>query len=311
MTFCSSSRTSFSSESSPAPKLGVGLLFNPVLPEFVEAEADSFDYLEIIPDREWADRGVNASDRYSVNTQSLDLFRRVRERKPLLCHSVGLSIGSAALFDTGHVSQIRRLHEDLEFAWHSDHLSFSRLPADSPLAAGQEMHTAISLPVPYDEDMLAMLSERVRRVVSEVPCTFLLENNVHYIETLEQDMDEPEFLNRLASESGCGILLDLHNVYVNARNHGFRPEDFLGEIDLSHVVEIHIAGGSALMGMYTDSHAGPVAEPVWGLLEDTLRAAPSIRGVTFEFHESYYPLLKTEGIREELSRARRAWERCG
>ncbi len=282
------------------------MLFNPVLPGFVESYPDSFDYLEIIPDREWADHGVNASPRYSLPSRSLDFFRNVRHGKPLLCHAVGLSIGSAALFDTGHVDQIRRLHQDLDFAWHSDHLSFSRLPLRD-----HEMHTAISLPVPYDEDVLAMVADRVRHILAAVPCQFLLENNVHYMETPQQELTEPQFLNRLAKDSGCGILLDLHNVYVNARNHGFSPESFLAELDLSSVVELHIAGGSDLLGMYTDSHAGPVAAPVWDLLEDTLRAAPGIRAVTFEFHESYYPLLKAAGIRAELERARKVWERYG
>ena len=86
-------------------------------------------------------------------------------------------------------------------------------------------------------------------------------------------------------------------------------EAFLRDIDLRHVVEIHVAGGDELLGFYTDSHAGPVAEPVWELLDETLRAAPWIRAVTFEFHESSYPLLKTEGIAAQLARARRIWER--
>jgi len=89
----------------------VGLLFNPALPDFVDAHSESFDYLEIIPDREWLDRGMNSSPRYSILDKSFTLLRRVRETKPMVCHAIGLSIGSAALFDTGHVDQIRRLQE--------------------------------------------------------------------------------------------------------------------------------------------------------------------------------------------------------
>lgn len=287
----------------PQPKLGVGLLFNPVLPEFVTSHADAFDYLEIIPDREWSDRGVDATPRYAPLDASFDLFRRVRERKPLLCHSIGLSIGSAGLFDLGHVEQINRIQIELDFAWHSDHLSFARLPGE------HEMHTAISMPVPYDQEVLQLIKDRVKHIRAEVPCPFLLENNVYYVDAPDQEMTEPEFLNRLARESGCGILLDLHNVYVNSRNHGFPPESFLRDLDLSQVVELHIAGGDDLLGFYTDAHAGPVAEPVWGLLEETLRAAPAVSAVTFEFHESSYPMLKTEGIVAELNHARRIWER--
>jgi hypothetical protein len=286
------------------PKLGVGLLYNPALQSFVGAEPESFDYLEIIPDREWFDRGVNSTSRYALLDKSFTLFRRIREEKPIVCHAIGLSIGSAALFDTGHVEQIRRMHDELSFSWHSDHLSFARLPQKT-----HEMHTAIALPVPYDEDVLDLLIERVKHIRNVVQCPFLLENNVYYVDVPDQEMAETEFLNRLSSESGCGILLDLHNVYVNSRNHGFAPETFLRDLDLSRVVELHIAGGDSLLSFYTDSHAGPVAEPVWDLLEQTLQSAPWIQGVTFEFHESSYPLLKTDGIRAELNHAREIWER--
>lgn len=301
-----STRTFFraDTEIASAPKLGVGLLFNPVLPSFVGAHPESFDYLEIIPDREWLDRGVNSTLRYSVLDKSLDFFRRVREGKPLLCHAIGLSIGSATLFDTGHVEQIQRMQEELGFAWHSDHLSFARLPQKD-----HEMHTAISLPVPYDEEVLNLLIERVKHIRSVVQCPFLLENNVYYVSVPHQEINEPEFLNRLSRQSGCGILLDLHNVYVNSLNHRFAPETFLRDLDLSRVVELHIAGGDYLLDFYTDAHAGPVAEPVWHLLEETLRSAPWIRAVTFEFHESSYYLLRSEGIRVQLDHARKIWER--
>lgn len=291
-------------------KLGVGLLHNPALPRFVETRSDTFDFLEIIPDREWADRGAGTSPRYQWLERSLETLQRLRERKPMLCHSVGLSIGSAALFDTGHVAQIRWLQQRLGFAWHSDHLSFSRIPAHAgATGAGGEMHTAISLPVPYDAEVLALLAERVRHIRAQIDCEFLLENNVYYARAPEQDMSEPEFLNRLCAQAGCGVLLDLHNLHVNARNHGVSAEHFLRDLDLRHVVEIHLAGGDELLGYYTDSHAGPVAEPVWGLLEDTLRAAPWIRAVCFEFHESSYPLLKLNGIAAQLARARQIWDR--
>lgn len=291
-------------------KLGIGLLFNPSLPQFLETRPESFDYLEVIPDREWADRGVHGSPRFLLLEQSLEFLERSRERKPMLCHSIGLSIGSAAIFDSGHVEQIRWLHQKLDFAWHSDHLSFSRLPQDLAAAGnGPEMHAAISLPVPYDQQVLQLIAERVRYIRAVIDCQFLLENNVYYAAIPEEEMSEAEFLNRLCQVSGCGILLDLHNLYVNSRNHGISMEAFLRDIDLRHVVEIHVAGGDELLGFYTDSHAGPVAEPVWELLDETLRAAPWIRAVTFEFHESSYPLLKTEGIAAQLARARRIWER--
>src|SRR5262249_25075158 len=113
------------------------------------------------------------------------------------------------------------------------------------------------------------------------------------------------FLNRL----DCGLLLDLHNVHTNAINHAFSPIEFLAALDLTKVLEIHIAGGNDIAGVYTDSHAGPWAARVWDLLEYAVAPTPNLRGSTFEFHESYYPLLQEEGIAAELAHARQIWDR--
>lgn len=133
---------------------------------------------------------------------------------------------------------------------------------------------------------------------------FLLENNVYYVRYPEQELSEEEFLNELCRRSGCGVLLDLHNLYTNAVNHGFSAEDYLDNLDLANVTEIHIAGGVPMMGFHTDSHTGPVLDAVWELLERAVPPAKNLRGVTFEFHESSYERLGESGILGQIDRAR-------
>lgn len=288
------------------PRLGVGLLYVPSLPRFVREHVEALDYMAIVPDRFWADDGPSAGPRYREMEKQVELLDWVSSRIPVVGHSVGLSIGSAELFDTGHVEQVARWQARYGFPWHSDHLSFNRVPgldAHSDLAG-------LAIPVPYDREVLEMIAERVEWVREKVPVPFLLENNVYYVDLPEQEMSEPEFLKALSARSGCGLLLDLHNVYVNAVNHGFNAGDFIRAVDLSRVVEVHIAGGSEMGGMYTDSHAGPVAEPVWELLDEVIARAPNLCGITFEFEESYFPLMGgAEGVLRELQRARQAWAR--
>jgi uncharacterized protein len=139
--------------------------------------------------------------------------------------------------------------------------------------------------------------------------SFLLENNVYYTECPEQDLTEQEFFNELCTRTGCGVLLDVHNVYANSRNHGFDPVQFVDRLDLSKVWEVHIAGGNEFAGMYTDSHAGPCPDSVWDLLAHVVPRAPCLRGITFEFHESYFPELEAAGVRAQLARARDVWHR--
>ena len=288
------------------PRLGVGLLYLPSLPNFVRAHVDALDYMAIIPDRFWSDAGPGTGTRYDEAGRQVEVLDWVAARKPIVGHSVGLSIGSAELFDDEHVEQIARWHARYAFPWHSDHLSFTRVP-------GLDAHSdfaGLAIPVPYDHDVLEMITERVERVRAAVPAPFLLENNVYYVDLPEQDMSEPEFLNALSARSGCGLLLDVHNVYVNAVNHGFDAREFIRAVDLSRVVEVHIAGGSEMGGMYTDSHAGAVAGPVWDLLDEVVATAPNLCGITFEFGDTYLPDLGGwDGVLRELERARAAWSR--
>lgn len=291
---------------SALPKLGVGVLFNPSLTGFVREHADALDYLAVIPDRFWSDEGPAAAERYDELERMVELLDEVAGRLTIVGHSVGLSIGSAEWFDTRHVEQVARWQERYRMPWHSDHLSFIRMPgvdAHTPLSAG------LPMPVPYDREVLEMMAERVDAVQGRIPVPFLLENNVYYVDLPEQEMTEPEFLNALMERTGGGLLLDVHNVVVNATNHGFDPRDFIFALDLSRVVELHIAGGSDLAGLYTDSHAGPVADRVWELLDDVVVACPNLCAVTFEFEESWYPHMGAEGVLTELRRARAVWDR--
>jgi uncharacterized protein (UPF0276 family) len=289
-------------------RLGVGLLYNPSLPPFLRGHLDAWDYLEIIPDMFRTDNGPGRTPRFVELESWTGILDWVAARKPVVAHSIALSIGSAELFDHDYVAEIAGWNRRYNFPWHSEHLSFIQVPGAT--AHDLQAHgVGLAAPVPYDAEVLEMIAARIKRIQTNVPAPFLLENNVYYIDIPEQEMTEPEFLNQLSERTNCGLLLDVHNVYCNARNHGFDACGFFDQLNLDRVIEIHIAGGNELAGMYTDSHAGPCPEPVWELLDYVVARAPNLRGITFEFHDSYYPLLKTGGILEHLDRARAAFAR--
>jgi len=286
------------------PELGIGILYNPMLTRLLRDEPELIDFIEIIPDSFWTVEKQSFPHRYVEHDTFIAPVEELAEKVPVLLHSVDLSIGSSELFDQEHVEQIARWQIRFQSPWHSDHLAFSRIGV-----SGHDQNTALAIPVPYDQELLDLIVARVRLVQEMVSSPFLLENNVYFFDLPDQEMSEPEFLNRLCHEAGCGLLLDIHNVYANARNHGFDPRAFVSRLDPSIIVELHIAGGDEFMGMYTDSHSGPVAEPVWDNLEHALSHAPGIRAVTYEFHESYYPRLEDDGVRAQLHRAREIWSR--
>jgi uncharacterized protein len=288
------------------PQLGVGLLYNPSLPGFLHDNLDCLDYLEIIPDMFWTDQGRGQSPRYIELESWVDFLSWIMEHRPVIAHSIGLSLGSADTFDVEYLDHLRTWHERYHFIWHSDHLSFFKVGG---IDGGKDHNAGLAMPIPHDFEVLDLITSRVKHVQHTIETPLLIENNVYYVDIPDQDLSEAEFLNRLSHGTGCGILLDVHNLYANARNHGFDPREFLNELDLTRVVEVHIAGGSELAGMYTDSHSGPCPDPVWELLEEMVPRAPNLCGITFEFHDSYYHVLKSDGIRAELGHARKIWDR--
>jgi len=286
------------------PRLGVGLSFQPSLLPLVLGEEAGCDFVEVIPDTLWQppnrlDGEVDDGAR-GMPVEAAEMLGDLSRRKPLVVHSIGLSIGTAETFDTSHVRGIASWHRRFGFPWHSDHLSFNRFEVPS----GHSLESGLTIPVPYDESVLEMICERVGYVLREVPAPFLLENNVYYFEIPEQEMSEADFLNELAARSGCGLLLDIHNVYVNACNHGFDGWSFIEQIDLDKVVEIHIAGGLTVAETYLDAHSGPCPEPVWDWLAELVPRTPNLRGVVFEILDSYVPEVGVAAVRSQLSRAR-------
>jgi uncharacterized protein len=289
------------------PKLGVGLLYNPSVPDFLRDNVDCWNYVEIIPDMFWTDRGRGQTPRYLELESWVDFLAWVIQIRPVVAHNIGLSLGSADVFDLEYLNHLRAWNARYNFAWHSDHLSFFKVGG---VEGGNDHNAGLAVPIPHDREVLELITERILVVQHTIQTPFLIENNVYYVDIPDQDMSEAEFLTHLSHRTGCGLLLDVHNLYANARNHGFSTREFLEQLDLTRVIEVHIAGGSELGGMYTDSHSGPCPEPVWKLLEEVVPRAPNLCGITFEFHDSYYHVLKADGIRAELEHARSIWDKC-
>ena len=265
---------------------------------FIERSLSYLDYLAVIPDRGWVDHGMGTSRRFQMLPSAEALLEQVASLRPVVLHGIGLSICSAEFFDEEYACNLIDLAQRFNSPWISDHLSFSRV------GTGHELNAAITLPVPYDREVLDLLIPRVQFFKQRLDRPFLLENNVYYFRYPGQQYTEEEFLNELCEEAGSGILLDLHNLYTNSVNHGFSATDYLANLATQNVTEIHIAGGMPMMGFHTDSHTGPVLEPVWDLLENAIPLATNLRGVTFEFHESSYSILGESGILEQIDRAR-------
>ena len=186
----------------------------------------------------------------------LHYLDRVRERYPLVMHGVSLSIGSTDPLDRSYLAQVRALAARIEPAWISDHLCWTGVE-------GRNLHDL--LPLPYTEEALATVVERVSQVQELLARQILLENVSSYLSFQASDMSEWEFLREVAQRADCAILLDINNIYVSSVNHGYAPLAYLDAMPKERVRQFHLAGHSDLDGHLIDTHDHPVAAPVWDL----------------------------------------------
>jgi uncharacterized protein (UPF0276 family) len=230
------------------------------------------------------------------------ILDELAERHTLVAHGVGLSIASGSTFDIDHVRQLADWHRRYRFAWISEHLSAVRVQTE----VTPDHHAGLALPLAWDHDLLDMLCERIARAQDILDTRLLLENGVVHTPVPGSDMSEEDFMNALVRRTGCGLLLDLHNLHVNAVNLGIDADRFINGLDLDAIGEIHVAGGNSLFGAYLDSHAGACPSAVFGLLERTAPRCRNLAGVTFEFHETYFPGLGDQGVLGQLQQMRAA-----
>lgn len=196
----------------------------------------------------------------------LHYLERARRDYPLSLHGVGLSIGSADPLNTAHLQRLRELIAHLQPVLVSEHLCWSSVGG---------VYANDLLPLPYTEEALAHVVERVQQVQESLGRQILLENVSSYVEFADTAMPEAEFVAEVARRSGCGLLLDVNNIFVSASNHGFDAQRYLEAIPRGAVREIHLAGfvardvdGGRLL---IDTHSAPVADAVWALYRRALQ----------------------------------------
>jgi uncharacterized protein (UPF0276 family) len=188
--------------------------------------------------------------------QPLAILERIRSRYPVVMHGVSLSIGSTDPLDLEYLDSVKALADRIEPGWVSDHLCWTGVE-------GRNVHDL--LPLPYTEQALRTVVERVSAVQERLGRQILLENVSSYLEFRESELTEWEFLTEVATRADCAILLDVNNIYVSSVNHGFDPLEYLKALPRARVRQFHLAGHSDCGGHLIDTHDHPIAEPVWAL----------------------------------------------
>lgn len=286
---------------------GVGFGCHLALPDALYTP-DLLDFIEVTPEVYHRTENIGGCIQLVPERKDFDAARSRSGSMPVAMHSVSLSIGSAHGMYEPCLTMIDRLQTEWPFVWYSEHLQF-QTTLD---AQGESVNTGIPFPLPPTIEAAELVAGRAASIQRRYGVPFLLENPAHYLPDLPADPeigDEFGLMKRIILLSGCGQLLDLHNLYCNAVNFNLDPVTALGRINLDRVGEIHVAGGSWRDGFYMDAHDGRVPEAVWDLLEQTLSRAPGIPAVVFEILDEYLDRLDPDGIAQVLERARTIWRR--
>ncbi|MFP5479598.1 MAG: DUF692 domain-containing protein [Alphaproteobacteria bacterium] len=212
---------------------------------------------------------------------------------PLSIHGVGLSIGGTRGLNFAHLERVRQLCQRYEPASFSEHLAWS--------SHGAEYLNDL-LPLPYTDETLAIVCDHVNRVQEVLGRRMLLENPATYLRFAASEIPETEFLAEVARRTGCGLLLDVNNVFVSCTNHGTDPRAWLAALPLHLVGEIHLGGHDTEElpsgPLLIDSHGAPVADQVWALFADVIGRAGALPTlVEWDNDLPDWPVLAAEAAR--------------
>jgi len=231
-------------------KICIGVSFKPLHFGAIRQDATGIDFFEVHAENYMGQGGL-----YHQQLQQL------AENFELSIHGVGLSIGGTDPIDPLHLERLKLLCDNYHPAQVSEHLAWS-------VHRGYFLNDL--LPLVYDGSCLKRVISRVNQIQNYLGRRLLLENPARYVEITAHSLDEAEFMEQVAAHTGCGLLLDINNLYVSASNLGFDPEHYLASFPLQHVGEIHLAGHSSNLlsdgsHLLIDDHGSPVADEVWRL----------------------------------------------
>src|SRR5262245_41098855 len=263
------------------PDLGVGIGLRTVHFGEILGGKPALDWFEVLSEN-YMDTGG----------RPLFVLDQVVERYPVALHGVSLSVGSTDPLDRAYLQKLKALAKRTRARWVSDHLCWTGV-------LGRNTHDL--LPLPYDKATLRHVTRRVKQVQDALERPLVLENPSSYLEYERSTMTEWEFLAELCEATGCGLLLDVNNVYVSSYNHGFDPRRYVDGIPADRVVQVHLAGHTNVGTHIIDTHSGRAIAPVWRLYERLVARTGPV-STLFEWDADVPPLAT---VVREAAKARR------
>ncbi len=266
---------------------GVGIGLRRPLYDSLVATERKLDFLELIPE-----------NFVSIGGWRRRMLNGVRGRWPLLVHGVSLSIGGPDPLNLEYISGLKALLDEIDAPFYTDHLCYAS-------AHGIQFHDL--LPLPFTDEAVHWVAGRTRELANRIERPVLLENISYYAEMPGSALSEGEFVRGVLEEADAGLLLDVNNVYVNARNHGRDPRQALLDLPLERTRQIHLAGHQVEGDILLDDHGSAVIEPVWELFRLAVERTGAVPTL-IEWDNNIPPL---DRVIDEADSARKILEETG
>ena len=280
--------------------LGVGLVFTPRLLPLLGEGNGAASVIEVEPQTLWQLTRQSRERPYLLNRERLFEIAALPQAK--LLHSVGLPVGGSRPHELAQLALVRSMADVLQPAWASDHLSFNSFQDARGWASA-----GFFLPPLQTQDTVALAAARIGELSEALDRAVAFETGVNYLRPQPGEMGDGDFFRGVAERADCGILLDLHNVWTNARNGRARAAEVLGRLPLERVWEVHLAGGMALDGYWLDAHSGAIPAEVLELAAEWIPRMPNLGALVFEIIDEHVPALGLDGVTRQLEAMRALW----
>lgn len=282
------------------PGLGVGLVYIPGLEPLFESRDGSVQVLELEPQALWR-QFPERSQPYTNQKELLNAFREWSQQK--IVHGVGFPVGGSRLPDPRHLPPLCEAIETVGAKWASEHLVFNEAEDRN----GDIYQTGFFLPPLLTPAGIDAVVPTIRSVSADIPVPFAIETPANYLQPLPGQLRDGEFTATVAEQADCGILLDIHNIWTNEQNGRQSVEEFLSEIPLDRVWEIHLAGGLKYGDFWLDAHSGDIPQPVLEWTRRLIPQLPNLGAIIYELLPAYLPSFGLEGVRKALDEMHEAW----
>jgi len=282
-----------SSEALPA--LGVGIVYSSAIEPLIVEHPELFDVLEFEPQTTWIET-PNGSGPFLVRDDVQQHIAQLPGRK--LVHSIGTPVGGSVTAHAAQLPLLRKTVETLQAPWASEHLSFNLTP---------DFFTGFFLPPRQTPEGVQIFAQSVRRLAAGLGVPVAIETGVNYLRPRSDELPDGTFVSAVSETSDCGILLDLHNIYANQLNGRQTIEQFLAQLPLDRVWEVHLAGGFQMEGFWLDAHSGAVPEPLMDIAREVVPSLPNLKAIVFEIFSSFIPRFGIDGIRGEMEKLHQLW----